>query len=118
MIVEGSPHSLVYYQIPLRGIVQAIAARNIRRTGGTFESYTSEKNVVTLAQFKEPAEVGNVIVRSTFEGPQIKVKDLAIVREDFEEESLITRVNGIKAITFLVYKKEGADAVRIADAVK
>jgi multidrug efflux pump subunit AcrB len=74
--------------------------------------------VVTLAQFKEPAEVGNVIVRSTFEGPQIKVKDLAIVREDFEEESLITRVNGIKAITFLVYKKEGADAVRTADAVK
>lgn len=118
VIVEVSPNSLDYYQIPLRGIIQAIAARNIRQTGGTFESYTSEKNVVTLAQFKEPAEVGNVIVRSTFEGPQIRVKDLAIVREDFEEESLITRVNGIKAITFLVYKKEGADAVRTADAVK
>ena len=118
VIVEVSPHSLDYYQIPLRGIIQAIAARNIRQTGGTFESYTSEKNVVTLAQFKEPAEVGNVIVRSTFDGPQITVKDLAIVREDFEEESLITRVNGIKAITFLVYKKESADAVRTADAVK
>ena len=46
----------IRYQIPLREIIQAVQARNIRMTGGTFESYTSEKNVVTLAQFRNPAE--------------------------------------------------------------
>ena len=34
---------------------------------------TSEKDLVTLAQCHNPLEVGEVIVRSTFDGPLIKV---------------------------------------------
>ncbi len=116
--VEVNPEAMERYQIPLREIIQAIQARNIRLTGGTFESYTSEKNVVTLAQFREPSEVGDVIVRSTFEGPLIKVKDLAVVKEDFERESLISHMEGKKAISFLVYKSEKADIIRTANAIK
>ena len=116
--VEVSPKAMDRYQIPLREIIQAIRARNIRMTGGTFESFTSEKNVVTLAQFRKPSEVGDVIVRSSFEGPLIKVKDLAIVREDFEDETIISHMEGRKAISFIVYKSEGADIIRTAKAVK
>jgi multidrug efflux pump subunit AcrB len=116
--VEADPVAMERYQVPMREIIQAIQARNIRATGGTFESYTSEKNVVTLAQFRDPAEVGDVIVRSTFEGPLIRVKDLAVVREDFEKESLISRIEGRKAISFIVYKSEEADIIRTVRAVK
>jgi multidrug efflux pump subunit AcrB len=116
--VEVNPRRMEQYQIPLREIIQAIQARNIRLTGGTFESFTSEKNVVTLAQFEEPVEVGDVIVRSTFEGPLIKVKDLAIVRDDFEEEDIISRVNGKNAISFMVNKTESADVIRTVKAIK
>jgi multidrug efflux pump subunit AcrB len=59
-----------------------------------FESYTSEKNVVTFAQLENPIETGEVIVMSNFEGPVIKVKDLAVIRDDFEDESLIARIDG------------------------
>jgi multidrug efflux pump subunit AcrB len=116
--VEVNPAALSNYQIPLRDIIMAIETRNIRQTGGTFESYTSEKNVVTLAQFKEPVEVGDVIIRSTFEGPQIRVKDLAIVSEDFEDAFTKTRIKGMEAISFLVFKKETADIIKTTDAVK
>jgi multidrug efflux pump subunit AcrB len=116
--VEVDPVALSNYQIPLRDIILAIEARNIRQAGGTFESYTSEKNVVTLAQFKEPIEVGDVIVRSTFEGPQIRVKDLAIVRENFEDTFMKTRIKGMEAISFLVFKKETADIIKTTDAIK
>jgi multidrug efflux pump subunit AcrB len=50
--VKFSPRAMDRYQIPLREIIGAVKARNIRLTGGAFESYTSEKNVVTLAQFR------------------------------------------------------------------
>jgi len=116
--VEVIPERLDQYQIPLRDIIGAIQARNIRLTGGTFESYTSEKNVVTLAQFEEPLEVGEVIVRTTFEGPVIKVKDLAVVRDDFEKESIRSRLNGTEAISFLLYKTESADIIRTVRALK
>jgi len=116
--VEVNPRKMEQYQIPLREIIQAVQARNIRLTGGTFESFTSEKNVVTLAQFKKPLEVGDVIVRSTFEGPLIKVKDLAIVMDDFEDEDIVSRMNGKTAISFVVNKSENADIIRTVRAIK
>ena len=116
--VEVSPSAAKKYQIPIREIISAIQGRNIRGTTGTFESYTSEKNLVTLAQFQDPLEVGDVIIRSTFEGPVVKVKDLAIVKDDFEDERILSRLNGKTAISFLVFISESADAIRTCDAIK
>ncbi len=116
--VEVSPAALERYQVPLRDIIAAIQRRNIRATGGTLETYTSERNVVTLAQFRDPYEVGEVVVRTTFEGPLIKVKDLAIIRDDFEEEILLTGVKGRRAISMEVYKTDNADIIRTVAAVK
>jgi multidrug efflux pump subunit AcrB len=116
--VEVNPRSMEAYQVSLHEIMQAIGQRNIRLTGGTFESYTSEKNLVTLAQFTDPMEVGDVIVRSSFEGPLIKIRDLAVVRDDFEEEDLIARVGGHNAILFGVFKSEDADIIRTVKAIR
>lgn len=90
----------------------------MRSTGGSFESHTGERNIVTLAQFRDPEEVGDVVVRTTFEGPLIKIRDVATIRDDFEDEKIISRMNGISAISFIVYKSENADIVHTVDAVK
>ncbi|MBA7634835.1 Multidrug export protein AcrF [subsurface metagenome] len=116
--VEVSPEAIRKYQIPLREIIAAVRARNIRSTAGSFESYTSEKSLVTLAQFRDPLEVGDVIIRSTFEGPLVTIKDLAIVRDDFEEERILSRLNGRPAISFLINKKETADVIRTVNAIR
>jgi multidrug efflux pump subunit AcrB len=116
--VEVLPEKINKYQIPIREIISAIQSRNIRGTTGSFESYTSEKDLVTLAQFEDPLEVGDVIVRSTFDGPVIKVKDLAIIKDDFADVRLLSRVNGNAAISFRVFKTEAADVIRTCDAIK
>ncbi len=116
--VAVSLEAVSEYQIPLQQIITAITSRNIRATTGSFESYATEKDLVTLAQFRDPMEVGDVIVRSTFDGPAIRVRDLAIVRDDFEEERILSRMNGEPAITFLVFSSEGADVIRTCDAIK
>lgn len=118
VLVEVDLDKIDQYQVPLRSIIGAIAARNVRSTGGSFESYTSEKNIVTLAQFETPDEVGDVIVRSSFDGPVIKVKDLARIKDDFEEEKVTSRMNGDFAISYLIYKKENADVIRAVDEIK
>ena len=110
--------ALEAYQLPLREVVRAIQLRNIRATGGSFESYTSDRNIVTLAQFENPEEVGDVIVRSTFEGHQIRVKDLAEIRDDFEPEKTRFRMNGQDVIAFQVFKKGPADIIRVIKAIK
>jgi len=116
--IELSPGLLESKEVSLGAVVQAVQQRNVRASGGSFESYTSEKNIVTLAQFRDPQEVGDVIVRTTFDGPLIRVKDLGIVKDDFEEENVQSRVNGQRAISFVAFKAESADMVRTVDAIR
>ncbi|MBD3308095.1 AcrB/AcrD/AcrF family protein, partial [candidate division KSB3 bacterium] len=116
--VEISPDSMMKYTIPISHIINAIQARNIRASGGSLESYTSEKNVVTLAQFRDPLEVGDVIVRSSPDGAVLRVKDLAVIYDDFAEERIITRIKGKKVISFVMTKDENADIIRTAEAIR
>jgi len=109
--VEVSTKAIEEYQISLRDFVSAIQGRNVRATGGSFESYTSDKSIVTMAQFRTPEEVGEVIVRSTFEGPHIIVKDLATIDDGFEPEKVRFRMNGKQAIGFTVFKKANSDII-------
>lgn len=116
--VELLQDAMEKWQVPGAQVVNAIARRNIRASGGSFESYTSEKNIVTLAQFESPLEVEDVIVDVTADGAQIRVSDLAIVRDAFEPEKVRSRMNGKSAISFLVYKKETADIIRTVERIK
>lgn len=116
--IEVSQDAVEKWRIPTEQLVAAIRKRNIRATGGSFESYTSDRNIVTLAQFANPTEVEEVIVHRTSEGTMVRVSDLAVVRDDFEPEKVLSRMNGRPAISFLVYKKESADIIRTVDAIK
>jgi len=115
--VEVEQDAIERYQIPQHEIVNAIQNRNIRATGGSFESYTSEKNIVTLAEFADPMEAGEVIVRIREGGSTIRVKDLAVLRDDFEPAKVLSRMNGKPAISFLVFKKDRADIIRTVDEI-
>jgi len=115
--VAVDPERAAELQVPLREVMAAIATRNVRATGGTFESYTSAKNIVTLAQFETPQQVGDVIIRTTFDGPSIKVKDLARITDGFEEETVLSRMNGKPAISFLAHKSANADILRTVEGI-
>jgi multidrug efflux pump subunit AcrB len=116
--VAVHPDRLVSKEISLIEIIDAISGRNVRGTGGSLESYTSEQNIVTLAQFREPLEVRDAIVRKTFDGPPVRVQDLAIVTDGFEDEKVRSRLNGQDAISFIAYKKKSADIIRAVDEIR
>jgi len=116
--IETIPEKLQEYQIAIEEVIAAIQGRNIRATGGTLESYTSERNVVTLAEFRDPKEVEEVVIHSTYEGPLIKVKDVAQVVDDFEPVTVESRLMKRPAISFIVEKGENADILRTTDAIK
>ena len=116
--IEVSPDKLVKHGISMNEIMQAIEARNIRASGGSLESYTSQKSVVTLAKFRDPREVGEVIIKSFPGGAVVTVNDVATIYDDFEEEQVIPRINGKPTISFNIKKTENADIIRTVDAVK
>ena len=116
VLVEASPRKLREYRISLMDA--AVERRNIRATSSTLESYTGRKNIVTLAHFRKARDVGQVIVRTAFERPALRLKDIARINDGFAERRSVPRINGKRTILFTIYKKEKADIIATVTAVK
>jgi len=104
-------------QISPREVYNAIRSRNVHTSAGSFESNNAEKSIVTIEELKSVEAVENVLVRSSFNGLGIYVKDVARVIDDFEDETTRARVNGNRAILFNVNKKTSADIIDTAKAL-
>jgi len=116
--IDVDPVKMEEEYVSLSEIVSSIKNRNVRSTGGTIQSVDRERNVVTIGEFSDPLEVGEVIVRSGFEQKHLKVKDIAAVNDDFEDAGTYLRANGGRAVVFSIKKKETVDIIRTVDALK
>jgi len=104
--------------ISLNDIVQAIWARNVRAAGGNLASFTDEKKIVTFAEFEEPMDVRNVIVRSNFSGQQIRLGQLAKIEDTFEDYDVRARTNQKNSINLLIRSQANADIITISNEAK
>ncbi|MFC1670174.1 efflux RND transporter permease subunit, partial [Spirochaetota bacterium] len=106
------------HSISLTEIMNAVRSRNVRDTGGTVESYVSEKKIMTISEYDNPLDVKNVIVRSNYEGYNIRISDIAEVKDDFEDPQMLYRGNGKPAIAIIVSKQDNADIIDLSNNVK
>jgi multidrug efflux pump subunit AcrB len=116
--INADPNKMNEYYISLTEVVNSIKKRNIRSSGGSLRSVYNEKNIVTIGQFQNPADVGRVVIRSGFEQKRVMVKDIAKVEDGFEEENVRINVNSNTSVVLLVRKKEAADTIRTVDKIK
>lgn len=116
--VDLDPNKLKAYYVALNDVLVALNRRNIRATGGNIESFNTQRNILTLSQFDSIEDIKNVIVRSEFGGGLIRVKDLGIVRESYEDEKMRTIFNGKSGIMLVIKKASNADIIRVVDTIK
>lgn len=103
--------------ISLYEIVESIRKRNVRLTGGDIQSFQKDETVVTIGEFENPMDVAEVIVRSSFDGKRIRVKDVADVKEAFEEQNVFMYVNKTPGVSLSIVKKETADIINTINVV-
>jgi len=116
--VEVDPKKLTDYHVSLQEIMDALQTRNVTVPGGQLTTEDKEFNVRTTGEFKTAEEIANVIIRANDSGNWLKVKDVASVRESFEDATTIAKVNGQTASAMVVVKTEQADAIKVVDLVK
>ena len=116
--INVDPARMEGYYISLNEIVNSIALRNVRSTGGTMEMEDGERTVVTDGMFHNASEVGDVIVRSSFGDKRIYVKDLASIDEGYEDEVVRVSVNSRKSVILNVKKKEDSDIQDVTGSVR
>lgn len=116
--VKVDPEKMNDYYISLSDVVSSIKTRNVRSTGGTLQSVYNEKNIVTIGEFANPMDVGDVIIRTGFEQRRVQVKDIASIEDGFEDEDVKIGVNGEKSVVLNIKKKENADIIKTVNEVK
>ncbi len=116
--INVNPDNMNRYYVSLNDIIESIQSRNVRSSGGTIQSVYHEKNIVTIGQFSNPVDVGEVIVRTGFEQQKVRVRDIATVEDGFEDEDIKINVNGGSSVAFNIKKKEDADIITTVDGIK
>ena len=92
--------------IPLNAIIGNIQSELSNIPGGQVDAGSKSFNVKTSGNYTSAEEIAETVVYSV-QGKSIQLKDVAEVRNDFEETKHITRLNGYRSIFVTAALKEG-----------
>jgi multidrug efflux pump subunit AcrB len=100
--------------IPLNAIIGSIQSELSNIPGGQVEAGSKTFNVKTSGNYIAAEEVSETIVFS-MQGKTIQLKDVADVKNDFEETKHITRLNGYRSIFVTAALKEGHNITKVQE---
>ncbi|WP_145999041.1 efflux RND transporter permease subunit [Oceanicoccus sp. KOV_DT_Chl] len=95
-------------------IIAAVTGRNVRDSGGSLNSFKSEKDIITVGEFRDPKELAEVIIRVNGPANYLRVRDIAEVVIDYEDWSIQSFTDGTPGISLLVKKEADADGLKVA----
>jgi len=100
--------------IPLAALIGSIKSELSNIPGGQVDAGNKTFNVKTSGNYSSAEEIAETIVYS-LQGKNILLKDVATVRDDFEETKHITRLNGYRAIFVTAALKEGTNISKVQE---
>lgn len=118
ILVEVNPKTLQAYHLSLAEIAAAVRGRNVNVPGGRLKAPADEWLVRSVGEYKTADDIKPVIIRANDYGRYIQVQDVADVRDEFVEETVINRSRGKRSIDFTIIKKSDADVIRMVDVVR
>ena len=116
--IEVSEADLRRYQLPFDEITNAVRTANINISGGKFE--TSDEEILIRAYGKnyQAIELENLVLRANPDGTTIYLKDVAQVRERWEDTPNRSYFNNKNSIVLLVDKTADEDIIKVANRSK
>ncbi len=117
------PDRLAQMGLTVPEILNAINQQNIIVPGGRFGAEpapagTEFTYTVRLPdRFNSPEAFGDIVVRTTGNGSQVKLRDVATINLGVETYNAFTRLNGETCSIIALYQAPGSNAVELASQV-
>jgi len=102
--------------LSLDRISQAVRSGHMDLPGGNLKTGQREYGVRTLGRTPNIKDIGDIVV-ATQKGVPVLVRDVAKVKDGFQDRDSIASINGVKGVTLNVLKQIGGNTVNVADAV-
>lgn len=112
--IEVSEFTLRQYGLTLDQISRAIDRASLDLPGGTLRTASGEILLRTKGQVYSGDEYADIVVQSYPDGTQLRLSDIAIIKDGFQEGYLDARLNGINAAIIDVRRVGDEDIVESA----
>ena len=116
--VEVSEFTLRQYGLTLSQIAHAINQASLDMPGGIIRTKTGEILLRTKGQVYQGIEYENIVVQSYDDGTQLRLGDIAVVLDGFEEGYLDAKFNGENTAVIDVLRVGDEDIVASAAKVR
>jgi multidrug efflux pump len=103
--------------LTFRDVEQAVSFNNMTVSGGNIDLQGMSRSIRVVGEVKNIDEVKNIVI-NTSSGAQIKLTDIAIVRDGYRQPENFARYNGKNVITLNVIKKSGQNLLDASDGIK
>jgi hydrophobe/amphiphile efflux-1 (HAE1) family protein len=114
--VNVDPRKLEAYNLTVEQLGNAIRMENLNMPAGTIDLGSKTFPLRVQGEFSD-SDVLNDIVVGSFAGRQIKLKDVAVVKDTLAKLTMDERRNGMPAARIIVQKQSGANTVKISKEV-
>ncbi len=105
--------SLEKNYVGVNEVIQKIALRNLNIPTGLLKGKEEQKLTRIEATVNSVKDLEKVIIRSTFSGGILNIKDVASIKDSRKEKSLLIGYNGKDSTVLSVTKKAGSDTRKI-----
>ena len=116
--VEVSEADMRRYLLTFDEIAAAVSAANINLSGGTIQTPEEEILIRTWGKKYFAKQLHGLVIRGNPDGTVIRLKDIATVREKWEEIPDKVFYNGRNAVKLKIEKTAQEDILAIADRIK
>jgi multidrug efflux pump len=103
-------------KLGFRDIENALAYENVEATPGQVTVDGEQRNISIKKTFQNMDDIANLVVRNP-QGAAIYLKDIAEVKDTYEEQDSYARLNGKNVITLNIVKAQGKNLLDASDKI-
>lgn len=116
--IEIDEDALLKYNLTFAQVSQALRQSSIDVPAGTLKTASGEVVLRTKGRAYNRKQFEDIVLIAREDGTRVTVGDVAEVRDGFDENRFVARLNGERCVLVAVFREGNQSAIRIADEVK
>jgi HAE1 family hydrophobic/amphiphilic exporter-1 len=110
------PERIKSYGLTVPDVVLSLRRENMEVPAGKVENELTEELVQVEGKVTNPQHFQDIIVKN-IKGVPIYLREIAAIKDGFEEQRTLALVNGKRALALEIRKQSGSNTVEVADSV-